>query len=337
MRAVFVEMVTMAGLENAGLGYHVDDGKETFAAHVNKDSRLYHWGSCAKALAATVVAVLVDEGALRFDTTLMELGWPKAAAAEGATIEHLLRHEAGIVEDLSEARLAELTQATQDLTPQEARRIFVAELETIAPLHAVAGATLGPYSNAGYVLLSHLLERRCDRSWEELVQDKVSGPLGMKTLGFGMGDIVGHDEDDAPKPGFRDAKFSHCPFALHSNLEDWSRFLGLFQRLLGGAEDAMHPLKICNATATRLITPSPVGPITGLELPPGYAAGWRTRWEDAAQQPYGLLWHMGTNFVTQSACLVTANLTAVVSSNSGSMMLRFAIREGFEKLLAEMK
>jgi CubicO group peptidase (beta-lactamase class C family) len=335
VRAVFAEMATMAGLVNAGLAYHIDNGKDTFAGFVNHDAPVWHWGSCAKALAAAVVAVLVDENVLRFDTTLRELGWEKCAA--GATVEHLLRHEAGIIEDLPEARLAELSEATRNVSPGEARAVFVAELEKTEPLYAVAGATLGPYSNAGYILLSYLLERRLGRSWEELVREKVAVPLGMKTLGFGMGDIVGHDEDDAPKPGFQDAKFQHCPLAVHSSVADWANFLALFRRLLRGEEGAMRPLEISNATATHLIVPSPVKPLVGMELPPGYAAGWRTRWEDEKPQEYPLLWHMGTNFVTQSAVCVTANSTIVVCADSGSMMLRFAFREGLDKLLAELK
>ncbi len=340
VRPLVVEMAEMAGLTKAGLGFCVarngmvhENGKVGGSAG---KSRVWHWGSCAKALAATVVAVLVEEKKLGFDTALEELGWTRAA--EGATVNHLLRHEAGIVEDLSEEQLKQLAAATQQLTPRQGREMFVAELSKCDPLYARAASQVGPYSNAGYVLLSHLVERRVGIAWEELVHEKVCGPLGMTTVGFGMGDIVGHDEFDEPVNGFQDAAFQNCPFALHSSLEDWVAFLDLFRRLLKGERYAMRCIGVSDDTAKRLIVPSPRAALVGHELPPGYAAGWRTRWSDATEQAEGdaLLWHMGTNFVTQSVCLVSQrlDLSIVICANSGSMLLRLGLREGIEKMLA---
>ncbi len=41
------------------------------------------------------------------------------------------------------------------------------------------------YSNAGYVVAGHMLERVTGQSWEALVKQEVFIPLGMENIGFG--------------------------------------------------------------------------------------------------------------------------------------------------------
>jgi hypothetical protein len=122
-------------------------------------------------------------------------------------------------------------------------------------------------------------------------------------------------------------------------MADWAVFALPFQKLLRGESGAFKVLGIDDETAAFLIEPS-VGTkkLRGLELPPGYAAGWRTRWcdDDETATPK-CLWHLGTNLVTQAAIVVTPEMLIVVGSNSGSMMFRLAIREACESLMFAAK
>ena len=334
---VFREAVELSGLQRSGLQARVVLGGESFscAFGVSGDEKaLFHWGSCAKALAGVLVAVLVEEGRLRFDSRLGELDGECEKKFAEITIEQLLRHCGGIVEDLPEDELAAITKETANFSPRKARERFVAELASKELLGRPD--EIARYSNAGYVLLSHIVERavRCD--WEKLVVDLVAKPLQMHSLGFGMPPgQIGHDENDEPKEGFADAPFQNAPFAVHSTLEDWTKFARVFLDLLQGKKDALGVLRVSNAVAERLIAPTPEKQISGFELPQRYACGWRTRWIDDQDQEDKMLWHFGTNFVTQSAILISAKHSAivVVGSNSGNLMLRFALRQAFETLL----
>jgi CubicO group peptidase (beta-lactamase class C family) len=181
------------------------------------------------------------------------------------------RHEGGIVEDFSEEKLTKLASATLLLSPFDARRVYCTAL---LQKDLIEGAC---YSNAGYVLLSHALEVYLATTWEEIVRDTIK----MKSLGFGMpkDGLVGHDEEDSPKVGFQDASFHNAPFAVHSTIADWMVFVSMFAKLLRGEESALSNVGVSNATAWKLIEPSEreAKEIHGHELPPGYGAGWRTR------------------------------------------------------------
>jgi len=62
----------------------------------------FHLGSCTKAMTSTLVATCVEEGLLAWDTkifdVLPELKETSDSGYADATIEHLLRHRAGIAE-----------------------------------------------------------------------------------------------------------------------------------------------------------------------------------------------------------------------------------------------
>ena len=337
LEKAFREAVEFSGLQHSGLQARVVVGSETYSCAfgvTGNEKAPFHWGSCAKALAGVLVAVLVEEGRLRFDSSLGSLDKECDKKFAEITIEQLLRHCGGIVEDLPEDELAAISKETAGLSPRDARDRFVAVLAS----KDVLGRPdeVARYSNAGYVLLSRAVERAVGRDWEELIVSLVARPLQMHSLGFGMPPgQIGHDENDEPKEGFVDAPFQNAPFAVHSTLEDWTKFARLFLDLLHGKENAMGVLHVSNAVAERLITPTPEKQISGFELPQRYACGWRTRWIDDQDQEDKMLWHFGTNFVTQSAILISAKYSAivVVGSNSGNLMLRFALRQAFETLL----
>lgn len=160
--------------------------------------------------------------------------------------------------------------------------------------------------------------------------------------------MIGHDENDEPVPGFKDSAFHNPPFSVHSNMDDWVKFAGIFSSLLHGDKNAFQACGVSFETASSLIVPNPIDikRLRGHELPPGYAAGWRTRWNDEEEeenQSRKILWHLGTNFVTQSGIVILSQATpdrrliVCMGSNSGSMMLRFAFRNAVEKIFEFLK
>lgn len=146
----------------------------------------FHIASCTKSWTATLAAIAVQKGQLRWTTTLAE-GLPSLAARmrseyASATLEQLLAHEARLpaYTQPSGERVAELRALTGTSTEQ--RLAFLAQVLTENPNDATGD---GAYSNAGYAAVGSLLEQASGSAWEELIRRQLAQPLGLTTVGFG--------------------------------------------------------------------------------------------------------------------------------------------------------
>lgn len=157
-------------------GYGLRDVEQNLP--VDPDT-LFHIGSTHKSMTALLVALLVDEGALAWDTPAVAIDPDFALADENATesvtISHLLSMTSGISED------------AEDELP---------EGETIADVFAVAAESelLGApgevfsYSNISAALAGYLTALAAGSDFESvgagyvaLLQERILDPLGMET------------------------------------------------------------------------------------------------------------------------------------------------------------
>jgi CubicO group peptidase (beta-lactamase class C family) len=172
------------------------------------DDDRFHIGSNAKAMTATTAALLVERGAMRWDSSAGEvLDVPEADPA--ATLERLLRHAAGIRGLEEDEDIEALALPAGDLTEDRlaASRILLAE----APRRETGDRR---YSNGGYAIAGAMLERVAGRPFEDLVAAELFEPLRLDA-GFGWpasGDNRqpwGHFDDDGslrphdPDDGYR--------------------------------------------------------------------------------------------------------------------------------------
>ena len=129
--------------------------------------------SITKQFTAAAILLLEERGRLRIDD-LVSRHLPEAPAAwKTMTIFHLLTHTAGF----------------QGLTtPPAARRGLKSADGTVAgfvkaalegPLDAQPGETFN-YSNSGYFILGHLIQKISGQSYESFIQDNFFTPLQMK-------------------------------------------------------------------------------------------------------------------------------------------------------------
>lgn len=142
---------------------------------------LFHLGSNTKAMTAALAARLVEQGRLGWESRLVdalpELAPVALPAYRETTVEQLLAHRSG---------LPALT-ATEEFdgapapsgTPSDQRAAFAAWLLTQPPA-AEAGGFL--YSNAGYALAGHLVERLLGTSWENALGEQLGQPLGFRPV-----------------------------------------------------------------------------------------------------------------------------------------------------------
>lgn len=197
---------------------------------------LFHIGSCTKSMTATLTAILIEEGKLKWETTIAEI-FPELRGKmdkqyEAVTVEQLLHHRGGVPGAPPAAAWA---RAWKEIgTPTEQRREFV-EAVLAQPPEAVPGTKM-IYSNQGYTIIGAMLEKITGTDYETLITEKLFKPLRMDSAGFGppgtngtTGQPWGHTKKlfvtvpvqlDNP-PAIASAGRVHC------SLDDLARFVML--------------------------------------------------------------------------------------------------------------
>ncbi len=168
----------------------------------------FHIGSCTKAMTATLVGVLVDEGVLELDDTLPELlpdlGSDMHEAFRAVTLRDLLRHRGGVAAFTSGASPEGRHVRNLPDDPKAARAEFARRVLTEEPAHERGTFA---YSNGGYGIAAAAIEAATDTAWEALMQEKIFEPLGMTTAGFGWP----ADADPTAPRGHFEASGDHRP------------------------------------------------------------------------------------------------------------------------------
>ncbi|MCE5192487.1 MAG: serine hydrolase [Candidatus Cryosericum sp.] len=155
-------------------------------------SDLFHLGSMTKAMTATMLATLVQEGKLSWNTTMVQ-AFPSWAAVmdsryRDVTLEQLLTHTSGLPRYTTDPEWESIPPLTG--TPAQQREAFARMLLTRRP---IGPAGIYRYSNAGYAVAAAIAERVTGESWEQLMQQRVFGPLGMD-VAYGWPLLSGADE-----------------------------------------------------------------------------------------------------------------------------------------------
>jgi CubicO group peptidase (beta-lactamase class C family) len=297
---------------------------------VTRDDR-FHIGSDTKAMTATLAAMLVEEGKLRWDSTIGEvLGadlpgiHPKFAAV---TIEQLLSHTSGIPTDNKEIFDLYVDGDAYEETLQGARLRILKSWGKNEPVMK-ADAPF-QYSNLGYMAAGAMIEKAAGEPWEELIYRRIFTPLGLKTAGLGpqatFGRIdapVGHDVDDKGKitprpwgPG-ADVPAVMGPAGIaHLSIRDFARWAAW-----NAGEGKRGPALVKPDTLKRLHrkmvemkidNPPPGTPPSG-----GYALGWGiVPYPWTGNRP--VLMHNGSNAMNLASVVIDTDndLAIVVTTN----------------------
>ncbi|MBN2534636.1 MAG: beta-lactamase family protein [Spirochaetales bacterium] len=151
---------------------------------VDVEKSRFHIGSTTKGVTATLIAILVEQGKLSWDTTLKEL-FPDMVMRkeyENATIHHLLTSTAGIV-PMQDSEKEPWAPVLWEDIPSRYRDPVKQRIElTRAALSMEPVAELGKtfyYSNTGWGILGAVAEKVSGVSFEELMQKKIFDVLGM--------------------------------------------------------------------------------------------------------------------------------------------------------------
>jgi CubicO group peptidase (beta-lactamase class C family) len=159
----------------------------------------FHLGSDSKAFTSLLAAIFVEEGNLRWDSTLGEIFGelndkmnPEFAQI---TVEELLSHSSGLSDGSEIVDL--INRSYQQQGNMDEVRYWMVKETAPKPLDHPRGSKFD-YSNLGYTIAGAILERIGGKSWEELVTERIIEPLELKSAGFGPQASLG--KVDAP-PG----------------------------------------------------------------------------------------------------------------------------------------
>lgn len=142
----------------------------------------FHLGSITKVMSAALIATFVDEGLLRWDTTMEEM-YPELLRMmqpgyRKVTVLQLLSHTSG----LPAATSATIQQVTARGRDPVQRRYEWVKAAVIDPPAAPPGTRTIYTGGAVYVIA--YIERKTRKSYEQLMQERLFRPLGMTTAGI---------------------------------------------------------------------------------------------------------------------------------------------------------
>ena len=254
---------------------------------------VFHIGSCTKSMTATLAAMFIEQGKLRWDTTIAdvfpELKGQMDKRYENVTVEQLLHHRGGVPH---EPPSAAWKRAWQEIgTPTEQRREFIEAVLSAPP--AAAPGTKMIYSNQGYVIVGAMLEKISGEAFESLMTEKLFKPLHMDTAGFGppgTKDKVDQPWGHVHKLLLTVPMQSDNPPVLspagrvHCSLDDLERF-AMFHLQENATNGLLKP-----ETLARLHKPDGTNISSPVE---NYACGWvilKRGWAGGRT-----LWHNGSN------------------------------------------
>ncbi|MBX3511813.1 MAG: beta-lactamase family protein [Hyphomonadaceae bacterium] len=192
----------------------------------------WHLGSDGKAITATLIARLVERGALswdaRLDQMLPELAGAMHADYRDVTLPDLLAHRSGLPENVAGGAPEYLRPFYSDRESLTALRLRMVA-DGLAEAPAAAKRAEQSYSNTGYLVAAAAAERATGRSFEDLMREEVLGPLEMRSAVLshvgGRGEPAGHvDGRVAEQPFDVNPPMFTPPGGFRMSMGDWARF-----------------------------------------------------------------------------------------------------------------
>ncbi len=303
----------------------------------------FHLGSNTKAMTSLLAAMLVEEGALAWTSTVGER-FPELATAfapdvAGITLEQLLSHTSGIPGDSEQHGKLLAESFAQDALNLDELRYWVAGRLVAQKLTGKPGERF-EYANMGYLLASAMLERAAGRTWEEMIVERVFAPLALLSAGLGpqarLGRVdapLGHvaREGQPPKPMLAGPN-GDVPAVLgpagnaHMSILDFARWAAW-----NAGEGKRGPKLVRPETLRKLHTKV-------IDIPPkpdaepgtpglgAYGFGWGTVTVPFAREP--LLYHGGSNTMNLAHIHVqpARDFAMVMATNVGGRQAEEALR-----------
>ena len=193
-------------------------------------------GSCGKTFTATLAAILIKEGYLKWDTTVKDF-FPELEMHprwENITIQQLLSNRSGYVDDINTHLLPweELEDLWNRNSPSaDIRFIYLKRAIKHKPAHPPDKVII--YANSGFLIAGAMLEKATKKTFEKLMEEKLFLPLKLKSAGYGspaakepIAQPHGHSKNAFYTPIRQDLPDFIAPMGnVAISIGDWSKFV----------------------------------------------------------------------------------------------------------------
>jgi CubicO group peptidase (beta-lactamase class C family) len=237
---------------------------------------LFHLGSNTKSMTATLIAVLVEQEEMTWETTIADVFSEQLdqirAEYHPVTVVQLLAHRSGVPGVETPEPYAQIQSQYRSFTgPIMQQRLALTEMVLSQPPVTPPGVSFN-YSNLGYTIAGSMAEQVTGRPWEELITELLFEPLGMGSAGFGApgtADAVdqpwGHTSSGCqpvpPGPNADNPPIVGPAGTVHSSMSDWARYAALHVQGARGQSDL-------------LLTPESFARLHNDAYRQGYSLGW---------------------------------------------------------------
>lgn len=137
-------------------------------------------------MTATLIALLVKDGHIRWNTTLGEaipaLTDSMADENKNTTVEMLTAHRSGMDVNWQAEPAFYESLYHGDLTPTQGRWLLTSKALSNAPAGRKGNFK---YDNTNYLIAGTIIDLVTGSSWEDFIQSRLFEPLGMQNCGFG--------------------------------------------------------------------------------------------------------------------------------------------------------
>lgn len=187
------------------------------------EETIYRVGSLNKTFTTAIILLLEEKGLLKTSDALHKY-FPEIANSKEITLDHLLLHRSGIY------NLTNAEDYFSWMTEKKSREELLEMFYGFEPVFKPGSRT--EYSNTNYVLLSFIAEDVTGKTYEQVLEEYITGPLGLDNT-FITNDLSAVDNhafsySKLQKWNLEPETHPSIPLgagALSSNVRDLNRFM----------------------------------------------------------------------------------------------------------------
>ena len=294
----------------------------------------YHIGSCTKSMTTTLAGILVDEGKIKWSSSIDDIFLDHVQDIHKSylkvTLEQLLSMTGGVPNIFE--KYPQLWQKIYNnksfMNPLQQRDFLLREVLKREPAFEAGKDYL--YSNSSVSIAGMMLEKVSGETWEQLILSKLAKPLKINSLGFGApakdkskvdqpyGHLLNKQNSTAIFPGhFDDNPAAIAPAGLvHLSIVDFARYTAFY------ADECKLLLK--KDTFEKITAP----------VKENYALGWvclETAWGGK------VFYHNGSNTMNYAIMFVSPSkkFSLVVTTNSDGPNVAVGLEEIAGKIITK--
>ena len=211
----------------------------------NTPDTRFRLGSITKQFTAMLTLQLVEQNKIKLDGTISDyLPDYRKDIGQKVTIHHLLTHTSGIPSYTGQPGFFENVSRNPYKVDEFVKKYASGDLE-------FEPGSKYSYNNSGYFLLGAIIERVTGKSYEQVLQENVFGPLGMKNSGYDHADTIipkraaGYRKTPAgyTNAAYLDMSIPYAAGSLYSTVEDlylWDQALYTDKLISAKSKEVMY-------------------------------------------------------------------------------------------------